>query len=189
MFTGIIETMGKIERISQGRYEISAPILSELTIGQSIAHDGVCLTVVEIFSDRYAVEAVPETLRRSNLGEKRVGDLVNLERAMAANGRFEGHIVQGHVDGTTSVLAIREIGNSHEVEFSLPADLSPLLVEKGSITINGVSLTVMEAKRESFSVAIIPHTWRETNFHTLKIGSTVNLEADILAKYLWKWRN
>ena len=186
MFTGIIEQLGKIKHIeSEGsniHYSISAPFVDELKIDQSVAHNGVCLTVVKIENSEYVVTAIQETLDKTNLKNWKVGDLVNLERCMPANGRFDGHIVQGHVDTTATCNNIRSIDGSWEFEFSY--DSNHVTVEKGSITINGTSLTVVNSTETTFSVHIIPYTYENTVFHTLKKGDLVNLEFDIIGKYV-----
>jgi riboflavin synthase len=188
MFTGIIETIGKVTHLVTEKDNLHITIESEIThelkIDQSLAHNGVCLTVVEIEGDSYTVTAIDETLKRSNIGNLELGDEVNLERCMQANGRYDGHIVQGHVDTMASCESIAEKDGSWEFHFSHPRQSLPLTVEKGSITINGVSLTVVESDPEHFSVAIIPYTYEHTNFKGLKVGSKVNIEFDILGKYV-----
>lgn len=189
MFTGIIETLGKVEQIekegSNVHYTISSSISNQLKIDQSIAHNGVCLTVVGKSDNTHTVTAIAETLQKSNLGELAVGSLVNLERCMPANGRFDGHIVQGHVDQTAVCKEIKEADGSWYFTFEYQ-HTNNITVEKGSITVNGVSLTVVNSKENSFSVAIIPYTYEHTGFHTLKVGDTVNLEFDIVGKYIAK---
>lgn len=186
MFTGIIEQLGEIKKIdkegSNIHFTLSAPFVDELKIDQSVAHSGVCLTVVKIEGDTYVVTAIQETLDKTNLKNWKTGDLVNLERCMPANGRFDGHIVQGHVDTTATCKNIRSIDGSWEFEFSYDSD--HITVEKGSITINGTSLTVVDSTNNSFSVHIIPYTFDNTVFHTLKTGDLVNLEFDIIGKYV-----
>jgi riboflavin synthase len=188
MFTGIIEGLGKVERLVRDRQNlhiwVSCPFTTELRVDQSVAHNGVCLTVVEKNADAYCVTAIDETLKRSNLGALTVGDHLNLERCLAANGRFDGHIVQGHVDQTARVTSIEEAGGSWNYHVDFDAPEHALVVPKGSITINGVSLTVVEAGRASCSVSIIPFTQAHTNFQFLKIGDRVNIEFDILGKYV-----
>jgi riboflavin synthase len=188
MFTGIIETMARVEsREAEGsnvNFTFSCPIASELKIDQSVAHNGVCLTVVSISGDRYVTTAIDETLKRSNLGNLRVGDLVNVERCLPANGRFDGHIVQGHVDTTAECVAINDLNGSFEFLFSHEITPVNITVEKGSITINGVSLTVVRSERDGFSVHIIPYTLEHTNFRSLKKGHRVNVEFDIVGKYV-----
>lgn len=188
MFTGIIESLGRLEaKESEGsnlHLTFSCSFSDELKIDQSLAHNGVCLTVVDIKADRYTVTAIEETLQRSNLGGLEIGDLVNLERCMVANGRFDGHIVQGHVDTMGTCEKVIEKDGSWEYFFHYPAQAEHITVAKGSITVNGVSLTVVHSDPQSFSVAIIPYTYEHTNFHTFKAGSKVNLEFDILGKYV-----
>jgi riboflavin synthase len=186
MFTGIIETQGKLEAIrhegTNVHFTLSSSFTDELRIDQSVAHDGCCLTVVDIQGKSYTVTAIQETLNKTNLGHWNVGHSVNLERCMAAGGRFDGHIVQGHVDTTAECISINDLNGSWEYTFSYIGD--QLTVEKGSITINGVSLTVVNSQANQFSVCIIPYTYEHTNFNELKVGSTVNLEFDIIGKYV-----
>jgi len=186
MFTGIIEQLGEVKKIdkegSNIHFTLSAPFVDELKIDQSVAHNGVCLTVVKIEGNTYVVTAIQETLDKTNLKNWKIGDLVNLERCMPANGRFDGHIVQGHVDTIATCKNIRSIDGSWEFEFSYDSD--HITVEKGSITINGTSLTVVNSTDSSFSVHIIPYTFDNTVFHTLKTGDLVNLEFDIIGKYV-----
>jgi riboflavin synthase len=190
MFTGIIETPGKLESIKKENTNIhftfSSAITHELKIDQSLAHNGVCLTVIAIDHNKYTVTAIDETLQRSNLGELKPGDLVNLERCMPATGRFDGHIVQGHVDTTAVCKEIKDLGGSFEFIFEYNKDEKNITVEKGSITVNGVSLTVVQSFPNSFSVCIIPYTLENTNFGAIKVGSKVNLEFDIVGKYIAK---
>lgn len=191
MFTGIIEKMGKVESLraegSNVHFTIESLLASELKIDQSLSHNGVCLTVVEVHDKRYTVTAIEETLQRSNLGKLEVGSVVNLERAMVYGGRLDGHIVQGHVDATGICTGISERDGSWYFEFKYQPTPEHLLVDKGSICINGVSLTVVEPKEDLFSVAIIPYTYENTNFHQFKVGSVVNLEFDVLGKYLARY--
>ena len=186
MFTGIIETQGKLEAIRHEgpnvHFTLSSSFTDELRIDQSVAHDGCCLTVVDIQGKSYTVTAIQETLNKTNLGHWNVGHSVNLERCMGAGGRFDGHIVQGHVDTTAECISINDLNGSWEYTFSYIGD--QLTVEKGSITINGVSLTVVNSQANQFSVCIIPYTYEHTNFNELKVGSTVNLEFDIIGKYV-----
>ncbi|MDZ4666018.1 MAG: riboflavin synthase [Bacteroidota bacterium] len=190
MFTGIIETLAKVEGIvkenSNVHFTFSSSITAELKIDQSISHNGVCLTVVKIDGNTYTVTAIDETLKRSNLEELKNGDLVNLERCMPANGRFDGHIVQGHIDTTANCKLVTDHKGSWEFEFEHEVSKQNITVEKGSITINGVSLTVVRSTNNSFSVHIIPYTFEHTNFKTIKPGTKVNLEFDIVAKYVSK---
>jgi riboflavin synthase len=190
MFTGIIETMARLEKIqaegSNVHFTFSSAITQELKIDQSVAHNGVCLTVVSINGNNYTVTAIEETLKRTNLGELTVGQQVNLERCMPANGRFDGHIVQGHVDTTARCLEINDLNGSWEFIFEHGKHPGHITVEKGSITVNGVSLTVVRSTDTIFSVHIIPYTHEHTNFKELKPRSRVNLEFDIVGKYVAK---
>lgn len=190
MFTGIIETLAKVEDItkenSNVHFTFSSSITGELKVDQSVSHNGVCLTVVKIDGNKYVVTAIDETLKRTNLGELKVGDHVNLERCMPANGRFDGHIVQGHVDTTATCTKVTDLKGSWEFEFEHTVSKQNITVEKGSITINGVSLTVVKSTNSSFSVHIIPYTFEHTNFKTIKPGSKINLEFDIVGKYVSK---
>jgi len=189
MFTGIIESTGVcLERTPMGSgiiFKFSSPFTGELKVDQSVSHNGVCLTIESVSPEKdwYTVTAISETLEKTNLGSLELGSAVNLERALSANGRFEGHIVQGHVDTTGKVVQVEDQNGSWLIRFYYPEQYSNMLVEKGSITVNGVSLTVVEAGRDYFSVAIIPYTYNHTTFHLLKVGDKVNLEFDILAKY------
>lgn len=187
MFTGIIEAKGSVVEVQPGengilRYTFSSPISHELKIDQSLSHDGVCLTVVWQEQDRHAVDVIPETIARSRFGKMNVGDEVNLERAMQANGRLDGHLVQGHVD---SIGTCTEITDGYYM-FAYPQEYQSLVVEKGSICINGVSLTVARVPEDAVGVALIPYTLEQTNFGTMRTGDTVNLEFDILGKYVQK---
>ena len=188
MFTGIIETLGTVEKIVQDKenvhFTISSEITNELKIDQSVAHNGCCLTVVEITDKSYVVTAIHETMEKTNLGKWEVGTKVNLERCMVMNGRLDGHIVQGHVDTTAECVAIEDQNGSWK--YTLRYDGSSPTVEKGSVTVNGTSLTVVDSKDNEFSVCIIPYTYEYTNFHTLKVGSRINLEFDIIGKYVAK---
>jgi len=188
MFTGIIETLGKVEKLEKEggnlHITVSSTITSELKIDQSVSHNGVCLTVVSIDADQYTVTAIEETLSKTNLGELEVGELVNLERAMLMGARLDGHIVQGHVDQTASCTSIEEKDGSWVYTFAYDPKLNNVTIEKGSITVDGVSLTVVDSKKDSFSVAIIPYTHEHTCFHTYKVGDTINLEFDVVGKYV-----
>ena len=190
MFTGIIEALGTVTHIREEgtnrTFEVEASLASELKVDQSVAHNGVCLTVVAVEGKRYKVTAIEETLQKTNLGKWQVGTLVNLERCMVANGRFDGHIVQGHVDETAICRAIQEQAGSWLFDFEYAAESGNITVEKGSVTINGVSLTCFNSQQNSFRVAIIPYTYEHTNFKNLKEGDKVNLEFDIVGKYLQK---
>ena len=188
MFTGIIETLGSIVKIenegSNVHFDLRSPITHELKIDQSVAHNGVCLTVVAVDGDIYRVTAIDETLKKTNLKSWAVGKKVNLERCMPANGRFDGHIVQGHVDQIGKVERIQEEDGSWLFDFSFDPNSGNVTVEKGSITVNGTSLTCFNSKNGRFTVAIIPYTYEHTNFHELKVGDEVNLEFDIIGKYI-----
>ncbi|WP_161887752.1 riboflavin synthase [Pontibacter russatus] len=188
MFTGIIETLGRVTDIRQENtnrhFTITAAIANELKIDQSVAHNGVCLTVVGIYGDAYTVTAIDETLQKTNLNSLKVGDVVNLERCMQANGRFDGHVVQGHVDQTAVCESVEDIDGSWVFTFRYDAGTGNVTVEKGSICVNGISLTVVNSKEASFSVAIIPYTYEHTNLQHVKPGDTVNLEFDIIGKYV-----
>lgn len=188
MFTGIIETQGVVQKIEKEEgnihFWIRSELASELRIDQSVAHDGVCLTVVEAGVDTFKVTAIRETLLKTRLGEWRVGTRVNLERCMPASGRFDGHIVQGHVDAVGKVYKIEEDGGSWRFFIQHPVSDDFITVKKGSITVNGVSLTVVDSSEGSFSVAIIPYTFEHTGFKNLKVGDAVNLEFDIVGKYI-----
>jgi riboflavin synthase len=180
MFTGIVEELGRLARRDGGRFEFTADVvLEDLDIGDSVSHNGVCLTVVDIRPGGYAVDVVDETLTRSNLGDLAVGDPVNLERPLRAGDRFGGHIVQGHVDGVGVVVRA-----APDLEVEVPGHLSRYLVEKGSITVDGCSLTVVEAGCASFTVAVIPHTAAVTTLGHRTPGDRVNLEVDVVAKYV-----
>ncbi|NJO87342.1 MAG: riboflavin synthase [Lewinella sp.] len=188
MFTGIIETLGQIEQIeSQGRnlhFTLRSPLSDQLKIDQSLAHDGVCLTVVALAPGLHTVTAIHETLERSRLGQWKVGDAVNLERAMLANARLDGHLVQGHVDSVGRCLDVSSADGSWYFTFGYQAQPEHLLVDKGSVCINGVSLTVVCPTPNTFQVAIIPYTYEHTNFGQLQAGQLVNLEFDIVGKYI-----
>jgi riboflavin synthase len=188
MFTGIVEGLAQIERIEkQGtnvHFEFSGPFTESLKIDQSVSHNGVCLTVVDINVNLYKVTAVEETLLKTNLAFWKMGDKVNVERCLQANGRYDGHIVQGHVDGLGKVKSIDEREGSWLIEFSIDRSFAHLVVEKGSICINGVSLTCFDVSESSFKVTIIPYTWMHTNFQFMSVGDTVNLEFDIIGKYV-----
>tara|TARA_R110001583_G_scaffold71272_1_gene201074 strand:+ start:13501 stop:14085 length:585 start_codon:yes stop_codon:yes gene_type:complete len=188
MFTGIIESLGIVKNIEQEgeniHITIDSDFTSELKIDQSVAHNGVCLTTVKINGDKYTVTAIKETLDKSNLKHLKIGDKVNLERAMILGARLDGHIVQGHVDQTAICTNILEEDGSWVYSFQYDKSLSNVTIEKGSITVNGTSLTVVNSKKDNFSVAIIPFTQEHTNFHTFKKGTVVNLEFDVIGKYV-----
>ena len=188
MFTGIIETLATLKRIEKENtnvhFTFNSSITHELKIDQSVAHNGVCLTVVAINGNEYTVTAIDETLQKTNLGFLNVGDIVNLERCMAANGRFDGHIVQGHVDEVGTVVSITDNNGSWTYTISYNTQSKNVTVEKGSITINGTSLTVVNSHNNEFSVCIIPYTFDNTVFKTLGMNDKVNLEFDIVGKYV-----
>jgi riboflavin synthase len=188
MFTGIIEDLGIVTNIEQNKSNlnitIKSKITSELKIDQSVSHNGVCLTVVNILKDEYVVTAIEETLVKSNIGNLKINDLVNLERAMQLGDRLDGHIVQGHVDQTGVCKSIISKNGSWTFSFNYDSALNNITIEKGSITVNGVSLTVVDSKTNEFSVAIIPYTYEHTNFNKLIIGDSVNLEFDVVGKYI-----
>jgi riboflavin synthase len=188
MFTGIIETLGRVEKIEKDRkninFTIQTNITHELKIDQSVAHNGVCLTVVAISGKNYVVTAIKETLDKTNLGLLSETDLVNIERAMKLGDRLDGHIVQGHVDQTAVCSEVLENDGSWIFTFVYDANANNITIEKGSVTVNGVSLTVVDSKKNQFSVAIIPYTYTHTGFSKFKKGTTVNLEFDVIGKYV-----
>lgn len=190
MFTGIIEAFAKVYNIKKEEYNIhltlESSISSELKVDQSIAHNGVCLTVVSCDERFYTVTAIKETLDKTNLGQLKVGDLVNIERAMKFGDRLDGHIVQGHVDQTAKCISIKTLDGSWNYTFKYNKSSNNITIEKGSITVNGVSLTVVNSKKNEFSVAIIPYTYENTNFKIIEVGQTVNLEFDMIGKYITK---
>lgn len=188
MFTGIIEDIGVVSNLKQEldnlHITIKSTITNELKIDQSVAHNGVCLTVVNISNDEYTVTAIKETLDKTNLVNLKVNDKVNLERAMKLGDRLDGHIVQGHVDQVAICTQIKEANGSWVFTFNYDSKQNNITIEKGSVTINGTSLTVVNSKKDSFSVAIIPYTYSHTNFNTFEKGTVVNLEFDVLGKYV-----
>ncbi len=190
MFTGIIETLGIIKDLRKEdenlHITVSSSITNELKIDQSLAHNGVCLTVVGIENDNYTVTAIQETIKKTNVGDWKPNDIVNLERAMKLGDRLDGHIVQGHVDQIGICKSIEETDGSWRFTFEYDTSLNNITIEKGSITVNGVSLTVVDSKTNKFSVAIIPYTYEHTNFKKFKIGSKINLEFDVIGKYVAK---
>lgn len=190
MFTGIIETLGIVKEIQKEQENLHLTVTSDIThelkIDQSVAHNGICLTVVKIHQDEYTVTAIKETIDKTSIGTWKVGDVLNIERAMKLGDRLDGHIVQGHVDQVGVCTNIKGANGSWVFTFEYNQDLNNITIEKGSITINGTSLTVVDSKTNEFSVCIIPYTYEHTNFHTLEVGSTVNLEFDIIGKYVAK---
>ncbi|MCP9754174.1 riboflavin synthase [Lacihabitans sp. CCS-44] len=190
MFTGIVESKAQLVEINPNQSNISFVFESELTsefkVDQSVSHNGVCLTIEKIDGKRYQVTAIEETLLKTSLGNLKVGDFANLERSMKADARFDGHIVQGHVDQIGICKKITDLDGSWQIDIEYDESVGNITVEKGSICFNGISLTVFNSKENGFSVAIIPYTWIHTNMHTMKEGDTVNLEFDIVGKYLAK---
>ena len=188
MFTGIVETLGIISDIKKDQENIhltiQTNITNELKIDQSVAHNGVCLTVVNLFDDKHVVTAIKETIDKTTLGSWKIGDKVNIERAMKLGDRLDGHIVQGHVDQTAICTNIEDKEGSWVFTFEYDSTLNNITIEKGSITVNGTSLTVVNSKKDSFSVAIIPYTYENTIFHTFEVGTKVNLEFDVVGKYI-----
>jgi riboflavin synthase len=193
MFTGIIETLGKVLALQhdQGNLHITveSAIAAELKIDQSVAHNGVCLTVIALADGKHTVTAIEETLNKTNIGQLKTGDRVNLERCMQMNARLDGHIVQGHVDQTATCTAYTELDGSWEYTFEYDPAIGNVTVEKGSISVNGISLTVFNSGVNRFSVAIIPYTFEHTNLQQVRVGSVVNLEFDIIGKYVARLMN
>ena len=188
MFTGIMESLGIVKNVVKENENVHITIecdfTNELKVDQSVAHNGVCLTIVNINNKQYTVTAIKETIDKSNFKHVEIGDLVNLERAMILGARLDGHIVQGHVDQTAVCTEIKEAQGSWVFTFEYDQSLNNITIEKGSITVNGTSLTVVNSLKNSFSVAIIPYTYEHTNFHTFKKGSVINLEFDVIGKYV-----
>ncbi len=193
MFTGIIETLGEILEIRKEgtnvHYQLASTLSQELKVDQSLSHNGVCLTVTKVDGNSHWVTAIDETLIKSNLGKWKIGDRINLERAMLNNGRFDGHIVQGHVDQMGVVLDIKEQAGSWVIDIGHASGQDYITVEKGSITLNGISLTCFNSLADGFAVAIIPYTWENTNMNGIAVGDTVNLEFDIIGKYVQRLIN
>jgi riboflavin synthase len=190
MFTGIIEATGFVKELivngSNKTFWIESTISNEFKIDQSVSHNGVCLTVEDIRDGQHRVTAIDETLKKTNLEEWKAGAGVNLERCLALNGRLDGHMVQGHVDATGVCKSRKEKGGSWEFEFEFPKKFSPLVIEKGSICLNGISLTAFNVKRKGFSIAVIPYTFEHTNIKEVNPGNTVNLEFDMVGKYIYR---
>lgn len=188
MFTGIIETLGEVQNIvKEGtniHFTINSNISSEFKIDQSVAHNGVCLTVVALTENSHTVTAIEETLNKTSLGNLKIGSKVNLERCMQMNARLDGHIVQGHVDQTAKCILVNELDGSWEYRFQYDSTIGNVTVEKGSICVNGISLTVVNSQKNEFSVFIIPYTFEHTNLHEVKVDDIVNLEFDIIGKYV-----
>lgn len=193
MFTGIVENLGLIREVSQQgsnkTFWVDSPLSSSLKVDQSLSHDGVCLTVEEIIGNSHRVTAIKETLDKTNLGNWKTGIRVNLERSLTLSARLDGHFVQGHVDGTGTCVEIINKEGSFEFLFAFPENFAALVIEKGSICINGVSLTAWEVEKTSFKVAVIPYTFQHTNFQQLKVNDTVNLEFDLIGKYILRKLN
>ena len=192
MFTGIIETTGKVIQIeTKGTnisFNISSDITNELKPDQSVAHNGVCLTVESVSDNEYKVTAIAETLAKTNMGLIKINDEINLERCAILGGRIDGHLVQGHVDCTATCVQKKDENGSVEYTFSYPEQFMPLMIEKGSVTVNGISLTCYGLNKNEFSVAVIPYTFEHTNIRHVSAGNVVNLEFDILGKYLLRWK-
>jgi len=188
MFTGIIECTGKLASVSQKgtnlRFGVESPLSHELKVDQSVSHNGVCLTVEAVDGNKHMVTAIEETLKKTNLGSWKEGMEINLERCMLMNGRLDGHIVQGHVDTTAVCLERKELEGSGEYRFQFPAEFAHLVIEKGSIAVNGTSLTCFNVGKDQFTIAVIPYTFEHTNIHQVVAGSVVNIEFDILGKYV-----
>ena len=188
MFTGIIEELGKVQAVTNNKITIQASkVLENTKLGDSIAINGVCLTVVKSGDNYFEADISPETMKVTALNKLQTGSLVNLERALPSNGRFGGHIVSGHIDGTGRGVNIKNEGNFYTIQFELTPELSKYVVKKGSIAINGISLTVADIKKNIISIAVIPHTFENTNLKTIKSGDDVNIETDIIAKYVEKF--
>lgn len=188
MFTGIIESLGIVQEVKKEQdnihITIDSPVADELKIDQSVAHNGICLTVVAIKGHHYTVTAIGETIKKTNISNWEVGDNVNLERAMKLGDRLDGHIVQGHVDQIGTCVSVQETNGSWFYTFEYDSSLQNITIEKGSITVNGVSLTVVDSGKSNFSVAIIPYTYAHTNFSSFVVGTKVNLEFDVIGKYV-----
>ncbi|MDR6968673.1 riboflavin synthase [Flavobacterium arsenatis] len=193
MFTGIIESLGTVKEVRKENdnlhLTISSSITNELKIDQSVSHNGVCLTVVALNEDAYTVTAIRETIEKTNVGDWQTGDIVNLERAMKLGDRLDGHIVQGHVDQTGICKSVENANGSWYYTFEYDENWNNITIEKGSITVNGVSLTVVNSKKNEFSVAIIPYTYEHTNFKNFKVGTKINLEFDVVGKYVARLHN
>jgi riboflavin synthase len=190
MFTGIIESLGRVKEVTEKGtnkvFWIESSLTPQLKVDQSIAHNGVCLTIEEVTATSYRVTAVAETLAKTALATWVAGTLINLERSLLPTSRLDGHFVQGHVDATGQCEKIKNCSGSWELDFSFPKKFARLIIEKGSICVNGISLTAFKVKKDSFRVAVIPYTWQHTNLHHLKQGQQVNLEFDVLGKYIQK---
>jgi riboflavin synthase len=191
MFTGIIESLGAVHTVdtrgANKTFWIASTLSNELRVDQSLSHNGVCLTVEEIKDGSHRVTAIEETLKKTNLGHWATGDLINLERCLVMNGRLDGHIVQGHADTTATCLRRKQLDGSWEFRFEYPGKFSHLVIEKGSISLNGISLTVFNVKKDRFDIAVIPYTFEHTNISTVDAGSIVNLEFDLIGKYVTRF--
>jgi riboflavin synthase len=191
MFTGIIESLGAVHTVdtrgTNKTFWIASTLSNELRVDQSLSHNGVCLTVEEIKDGSHRVTAIEETLKKTNLGHWATGDLINLERCLVMNGRLDGHIVQGHADTTATCLRRKQLDGSWEFRFEYPGKFSHLVIEKGSISLNGISLTVFNVKKDRFDIAVIPYTFEHTNISTVDAGSIVNLEFDLIGKYVTRF--
>ena len=188
MFTGIIEELGKILAITNNRITIECElVITDAKIGDSIAVNGVCLTVVELLSKGFVADVSPETMRVTSMGNLRVGDFVNLERAMKVDSRFGGHMVSGHIDGLGKFVSKKQVSDFYELEIGLTPELSKYVIKKGSIAINGISLTIAGVNEDKVKIAVIPHTYENTNLKSLKFGEIVNIEIDMVAKYIEKF--
>lgn len=187
MFTGIIQSIGTVVTLTPTTLTLETDLAGQLKKGDSIAVNGVCLTVSELADNRLTTDVMPETFAKTNLGDLKTGDPVNLELPLSANGRFDGHIVAGHVEGIGQITAITPDGNAYRVTIQPPSELLRYTIPKGSITLNGISLTVVDVTDSTFSVSLIPITWQQTTFHTLAVGSKVNIETDLVAKYIEKF--
>lgn len=192
MFTGIIEQLGKIEKIEEKgdnlTFHITSTLAPQLSVDESVCHNGICLTVEEKEETFYTVTAIYETLKKTNAGTWQIGDIINLERAMKYNGRLDGHIVQGHVDDTAQCIKMEEKEGSTQFTFQFHPQFVALIIEKGSVCLNGVSLTVFDVQKDQFTVAIIPYTFNHTNFKQIKMGSVVNIEFDVIGKYILRYQ-
>ncbi|MBN8703319.1 MAG: riboflavin synthase [Bacteroidetes bacterium] len=190
MFTGIIEEVGEVIAINTSKtntvFTIKSSFTADLQINQSVAHNGVCLSVTAKENNTYQVTAIQETLQKTNLSAVKIGDKVNLERCLSASARFDGHIVQGHVDATATCVSIKDMDGSWVFEFKHAVKPEFITVEKGSVAVNGISLTVVNSKKDRFSIAVIPYTFQHTNLHKLQVGEDVNIEFDVVGKYMAK---
>lgn len=193
MFTGIIESMGTVVTVIENgfnkTFEIKSNLSDELKIDQSVSHNGICLTVENVKDSIHKITAIAETIKKTNIGHWQKGTLINLERCLVMNGRLDGHMVQGHIDTTAKCVNIEDVNGSWVYKFQFPSEFSTFLIEKGSISVNGISLTVFDVKKDMFSVAIIPYTYQNTNMTQVRIGDILNLEFDMIGKYINKFLN